>query len=204
VQGEIVIRTLRSQGLTPADVKLVELPSTSADVYINALLGGAIDVAPLGAGPPVKRYIERFGKDGAHILRHSPEPDDLVTLYVRDETLADPAKAAALRAYVKLWGRVQEWINQHPEEWAQTYYVAHEGLSPENARYAVEASGKSVVPARWDEAIARQQASIDLMAQTTHHAPFAAAQLFDRRFESIAAEGVAELRAHPDLQLAAR
>jgi sulfonate transport system substrate-binding protein len=197
VQGEIVIRTLRSQGLSPADVKLVELPSTSADVYINALLGGAIDVAPLGAGPPVKRYIERFGQDGAHILRHSPEPDDLVTLYVRDETLADPAKAAALRAYVKLWGRVQEWINQHPEEWAQTYYVAHEGLSPENARYAVEASGKSVVPARWDEAIARQQASIDLMAQTTHHAPFAAAQLFDRRFESIAAEGVAELRATP-------
>ncbi|MDB5447945.1 MAG: hypothetical protein JWQ97_3262, partial [Phenylobacterium sp.] len=87
VQGEIVIRTLQSQGLTPRDVTLVELPSTSADVYINALVGGGLDVAPIGAGPAVKRYLDHYGAQGAKVLRHSAERDDLVTLYVRDETL---------------------------------------------------------------------------------------------------------------------
>lgn len=191
VQGEIVIRTLQSQGLTPADVKLVELPSTSADVYINALAGGAIDVAPIAAGPAAKRYLDQFGPAGGKVLRHSPDRDDLVTLYVRDETLRDPGKAAALRAYVKLWGRAQQWISDHPEAWAQTYYVQHEGLSPEAAHSAVQALGKVDVPARWDQALALQQSSIDLMAQASRQPRFDAATLFDRRFEALAAEGAA-------------
>ena len=79
VQGEIVIRTLQSQGLTPSDVTLVELPSTSADVYINALVGGGLDVAPIGAGPAVKRYLDRFGRDGAKVLKSAnPQANAIV------------------------------------------------------------------------------------------------------------------------------
>jgi sulfonate transport system substrate-binding protein len=190
VQGEIVLRALESQGLGPKDVTLVELPSPSADIYVNALAGGLIDVAPIGAGAALKRYLDRFGKDGARAI-HSGFRDDFVTMYVREETLGDPAKAAALAAYVKVWGRAQAWINSHPDEWARVYYEANQGLSPGDARYVVQANGKAEVPRDWSQAIARQQGSIDLMARATGREPFLAARLFDRRFETLSADAFA-------------
>jgi sulfonate transport system substrate-binding protein len=196
VQGEIVLRTLESQGLTPKDVTLVELPSPSADIYVNALAGGLIDAAPIAAGAALKRYLDRFGKDGAKALK-SGFRDDFVTMYVREETLGDPAKAAALREYVRVWGRAQAWINSHPDEWAKVYYEANQGLSPEDARYVVRANGKAEIPRDWSEAIVRQQGSIDLMAEATGRRPFPAERLFDRRFETLSAEAFAQAGGGP-------
>jgi sulfonate transport system substrate-binding protein len=192
VQGEIVLRTLQSQGLTPKDVTLVELPSPSADVYINALAGGLLDAAPIAAGAPTKRYLDHFGRDGAKVLHHRGFRDDLTTLYVRQETLADPGKAAALRAYVRLWGRAAAWINDHPDEWKQTWFIENQGLSPGDAAFAVRAAGKYELPTDWSEAIGRQQATVDLMGEVNHRPRFDAAILFDRRFEHVAANGAAE------------
>ncbi|HEV7386326.1 MAG TPA: ABC transporter substrate-binding protein [Phenylobacterium sp.] len=191
VQGEIVQRVLQSQGLTAKDVTLVELPSPSADIYVNALSGGLIDVAPIGAGAALKRYVDRFGPDGAKVLK-SGVRDDFVTMYVPEATLKDPGKAAALRAYVGVWGRAQAWINSHPDEWAQVYYVANQGLSPEDARYVVRANGEAELPRDWTEAIERQQGSVNLMAQATGRKPFNAERLFDRRFETLSADAFAE------------
>lgn len=190
VQGEIVLRTLAAQGLTTRDVTLVELPSTG-DVYPNALVSGLVDVAPLGAGVATKRYLDNYAKDGAKIIRHPPFRDDLGNLYVREETLRDPAKAAALREYVKFWARAVEWTRTHKQEWAQAYYVKDQGLSPEDAQFLVAASGDPVIPRDWTEAIGLQQASIDLLAKEGGQKPFAATQIFDRRFETIAADAVA-------------
>jgi sulfonate transport system substrate-binding protein len=201
VQGEIVLRSLEAAGLTRRDVTLVELPSTSADLYINALVGGMIDVAPIAPGPAARRYVANYGARGARLIRHSPVRDDLADLYVRDETLQDPGKAAALKAYVKLWARAQAWIAEHPQEWAQIYYQNRQGLSVDDARFAVQTAGQPEIPARWDEAIALEQASIDLMARETHHPAFSAASLFDRRFEPVLAEASAEAARSP---LAAR
>lgn len=195
VQGEIVLRTLEAQHLTPKDVTLVELPSTSADVYVNALAGGLLDVAPIGAGAPVKRYLDRFGAQGAKVLKHAPYRDDLVTLYVREDTLRDPAKAAAIAAYVRLWGRVQAWTNAHPREGLEAYYAKNQGLTAADAAYAAQAVGRTTVPDDWGPAIGLQQASIDTMASVTGHRPFAAETLFDRRFERLAAGGVADFGA---------
>ncbi|HEY9236912.1 MULTISPECIES: ABC transporter substrate-binding protein [Phenylobacterium] len=193
VQGEIVLRTLAAQGLTTQDVTLVELPSTG-DVYPNALVTGLVDVAPLGAGVPTKRYLDNYAKDGGKVLRHPPFRDDLLNLYVREETLRDPAKAAALREYVKFWARAAEWTRTHKEEWAQAYYVKDQGLSLQDARFVVAASGDSVIPRDWSEAIALQQASIDTLAKAGGQKPFDAAQIFDRRFETIAADAVAPVK----------
>jgi sulfonate transport system substrate-binding protein len=195
VQGEIILRSLEAAHLTPKDVTLVELPSTSGDLYINALVGGLVDVAPIGAGAVAKHYADNYGAEGARIIRHSDVRDDLTDLYVRDETLEDPGKAAALRAYIKLWARANDWVASHPDEWAELYYVKSQGLSPADARYSVQASGQPDVPRRWDQAIALEQGSIDLMAAQTHHAPFAAASLFDRRFESVAADAFESAKA---------
>lgn len=203
-QGEVVIRTLISQGLTPKDVTLVELPSTSADVYINALVSGSIDVAPIGSGAAEKRYLERFGSDGAKVLSHGPARDDFLCLFVRQETLEDPAKAAAVRAYVQLWARAQTWMNAHPDEWAKAYYVDDQRLPLEDARYSVAAYGQAEIPVSWDKAIALQQDTIDLMARANQRPPFAAAGLFDRRFEPVAAESAAQEAGAAESKLAAR
>jgi sulfonate transport system substrate-binding protein len=189
VQGEIVLRTLKAQGLTQKDVTLVELPSTG-DVYPNALVSGLVDVAPLGAGVATKRYLDNYAKDGAKVLCHPPFRDDLTNLYVRTETLQDPAKAAALRAYVKLWARAVAWQAAHRQEWADAYYVRDQGLSPEDAAFVVRAAGEPVIPRDWTEAIAMQQASIDLLAAEGGQKPFDAETIFDRRFETIAADAV--------------
>jgi sulfonate transport system substrate-binding protein len=190
VQGEIVLRSLEAAHLTRNDVKLIELPSTGGNLYINALVGGLVDVAPIAAGAASKHYIDDYGSQGARLIRHSDVRDDLGDLYVRTETLQDPGKAAALRAYIKLWVRASNWVATHPDEWAKIYYEQNQGLSPADARYVVQVMGQPDVPRRWDEAIALQQASIDLMARETHRRPFPAASLFDRRFEAVIADAV--------------
>jgi sulfonate transport system substrate-binding protein len=202
VQGEIVLRSLEAAHLTTQDVKLVELPSTSGDVYISALVGGLVDVAPIGAGVVAKHYVDSYGAQGARLIPHSATRDDLTDLYVRTETLEDPGKAAALRAYVKLWARAQAWVADHHDEFARLYYVGREGLSPADARYTEQASGEPDIPRDWSEAIALEQASVNLMARQSGHRPFDAATLFDRRFEAVAADAMAERRPAAPSQVA--
>jgi sulfonate transport system substrate-binding protein len=203
VQGEVVLRSLQAAHLSTRDVKLVELPSTSGDVYISALVGGLVDVAPIGAGVVAKHYVDSYGAQGARLIPHSATRDDLTDLYVRTETLEDPGKAAALRAYVKLWARAQAWVAAHHDEFARLYYVGREGLSPADARYTEQTSGEPDIPRNWSEAIALEQASVDLMAEQSGHRAFDAATLFDRRFEAVAADAVTERPPAPAFQAVA-
>lgn len=197
VQGEVVLRSLEAAHLTRADVKLVELPSTGGDLYVNALVSHMVDVAPIGAGAVAKHYVDAYGPQGAAVIRHSAARDDLTLLYVRTETLADPGKAAALKAYVKVWARAQAWIAAHPDEWSRIYYQQNQGLSAEDARYVTQTNGLPDVPRNWDEAERMEQASVDLMARETHHPRFDAASLFDRRFEAVAWQAAAAQSAAP-------
>ena len=188
VQGEVVLRTLEAEGLTAKDVTLVELPSTGGDLYVNALAGGVVDVAPIAAGTQAKRYLDKFGSEGAQVLPHPPFRDDLTVLYVRQETLRDPAKAAALKAYVALWARAAEWVRGHPDEFADLYYAKDQGLSPADARYVVGAGGEPDIPRDWVSAVGMEQAAADVMARQTKRPAIAAESLFDRRFEAVAAD----------------
>jgi sulfonate transport system substrate-binding protein len=190
-QGELVLKVLKAQGLTPRDVTLVEAPSTAADAYINALVGGLVDAAPIGAGTPTRRYLENYGRDGARVLPHG-QRDDFTTLYVREEVLRDPAKAAALRQYVQLWARAIAWQNAHREEWARVYYQGDQGLSAADAAHAAAAEGRREIPADWAQAIALEQESIAVMAAETRRATFPAETLFDRRFEPVGAQAYAD------------
>jgi sulfonate transport system substrate-binding protein len=206
VQGEIVLRTLKAAGLTPRDVTLVELPSTG-DVYLNALAGGGVDAAPIGAGVPARRYLANYGKDGARLFHHSDDRDDLTDLYAREDVLRDPAKAAALAAYVKLWARASAWIQTHPDEWIATYYVKNQGVTRDDGAYIVRTSGVREVPRDWRDAVNIEQAAIDLLSRQTGRKVFDAGSLFDRRFETLAADAYAAGLAQagpPKVQLAVR
>lgn len=192
VQGEVVLKTLAAEGIPLSAVTLVELPSVGGDLYINALVGGEVDAAPIGAGAPGRKYEQKYGAQGGRLLRHSSFRDDLTNLYVRTETVQDPAKAAALAQYVRLWARAQAWIETHREEFARGYYQGNQGLSAEDAAYVVAAAGEAEVPATWAEALRLQQGSINLLAARNGQRVFNAADLFDRRFETIAARAYAE------------
>jgi len=190
VQAVVVLQTLKAAGLKPSDVQLVELPSSiGGDVYTNALASGEVDAAPLGAGIVAERYIRKFGRDGARLLKHPPFRDDAVLVYVPETVLADPGKAAALRIFVRYWGLAQAWINDHPEELARGYYGRHQGLPIDDGRLIVAANGKANVPGDWRRAHAVEQAAIDILGPQTGHPRLHAADLFDPRFESIAADG---------------
>lgn len=190
VQGEVVLRILRAQGLTTRDVALVELPHMG-DTYVNALASGSVDVAPIAAGELSKRYIAEHGAQGARVLKHGPFRDDLTVLYVRETTLRDPAKAAALREYVALWVRAAQWIETHREQWAQFYWQGYEGLSAQDARYQVESFGARYTPSDWSTAIQIERNAIALLAPAEAQKPFDAATLFDRRFEAVIAGALA-------------
>ena len=197
VQGEVVLRTLAGRHLAPSDVTLVEMPSTGADVYINALAAGQIDAAPIANGVAARHFLQSRGKDGARLLAHGPFRDDLSDLYVRTETLRDPAKAAALRRYVELWGKVQAWVETHPDQWSAAYWQKDQRLSPDDARFVIQAGGVRDIPADWGSAIAQEQSAIDIMAPQTGRKAFVADDIFDRRFAPIAAKAYAAGLAHP-------
>jgi sulfonate transport system substrate-binding protein len=188
-QGALVLRILEKAGLGQDDVKLVELPSTG-DVYPTALAAKQVDAAPLG-GVQIKRYLSKYKADGGSTLRHGLR-DDPGHLYSPAKVLDDPAKAAALAAYVKVWGKAQRWIEDHPEEWLEGYYVKDQGLSREDGQYLIDAAGKRDVPLSWKEAIERHQQTIDLLAREQKKPELVAADLYDTRYEPIAGTAFAE------------
>lgn len=188
-QGALVLRTLEAAGLTRDEVTLVELPSTG-DVYPVALAAGQVDIAPLG-GTNIAHYLAQYGGDGARTVDHGIR-DDPSHLWAPQWVLDDPAKAAAAAEYVRLWARATEWINDNPEEFIQGYYVKDQNLTYEDGKAAVEQTGIQIIPASWDEVIARHTHTIALLAEATGNQPFSAEDIFDRRFEKLGAEALSK------------
>ena len=186
-QGALVLRILDKAGLTTDDVELVELPSTG-DVYPTALGNGEVDAAPIGS-VNIRRYLDQYGPDGGTTIHHGLR-DDPTHLWVPTSVVADPEKAAAIRQFVQVWARAQVWINEHPEEWIQGYYIEDQGLSYDDGAYLVEQEGDPDIPADWSDAIERHQQTIDLLAAELGNEPFDAELLYDRRFESVGAEAI--------------
>lgn len=179
-QGAVVLRVLREAGLTQDDVELVEMQSVD-DVYVNALGSKQVDVAPLGQAL-VASYVAKYARDGGTTIPPGVR-DDAWTLYAPVETVEDAGKAAALKKYVGVWAKAQQWISEHPDEFAQGYYVEHEGLTPADAKEIVRSLGKTTVPADWADFIQRHQETADLLAEEQGQKEVAVEDLYDRRFE---------------------
>ncbi|WBQ05293.1 ABC transporter substrate-binding protein [Kribbella sp. CA-293567] len=186
-QGALVLKALKKAGLTKQDVEFVELPSTG-DVYASALAAKQVEVAPIG-GVQIKRYLAKYGKDGATTIRHGIR-DDATHLYGPAESLEDAGKAAAIRAYVAAWGVAQQWIDQHPKEWIEGYYVKDQGLTEADGQWLVQNAGHPDISADWSEAIKRQQETIELLAKETGNKVIQAADLYDLRFQTVASDAI--------------
>ncbi|HET6296381.1 MAG TPA: ABC transporter substrate-binding protein [Kribbella sp.] len=186
-QGALILKVLKKAGLTKEDVKLIELPSTG-DVYPNALAAKQVDVAPIG-GVSIKRYLTKYGKDGGTTIQHGIR-DDAGHLYVPTSSLEDEGKAAAIRAYVAAWGVAQDWIDKHPKEWIEGYYVKDQGLTAEDGQWLVDNAGKPDISADWSDAIKRHQETIELLATETKNPVIQATDLYDLRFQSVAVDAI--------------
>ncbi len=188
-QGSVVLRTLSRYGIRKDEVTLVPLPSRN-DVYVNALKSHLVDAAPLGVTVFTKHYIDDYGRDGARILTPAGVLENPIDLWVRTETLKDPAKAAALKLYLQAYIRAQRWVDTHREEWIQAYYIQNQGLSRADADYLVNSTGEFVFLGNWDQAIRDEQETVNFMARETGQKPFDARRIFDRRFEAVAAQAL--------------
>lgn len=185
-QGVVVLRALKEAGLKNTDVELVALPSTQ---FLTALQSAQVDVAPLGE-PTLTKYLDQYGKDGARGIR-TDVVDLLTVLWAPIEVLDDPEKAKAVRSFVPLWARGQVWAWEHPDEWIDTYYVKDQGVSEEDGRRIVDSQDKPQFPVAWDEALDWEQETADLLAEGGFVPEQKVAELFDRRFEGLAARAVA-------------
>jgi sulfonate transport system substrate-binding protein len=188
-QGALVLNVLREAGLTQDDVELVEMQSVD-DAFSVALAGKQVDVAPLGQSL-AKTYLAKYERDGASTIDTGVR-DDAWTLYAPTTVLEDADKAAAIKEYVGVWAKAQQWISEHPDEFAQAYYVDHEGLSPEDAKYVVDALGEFTVPTSWDEFIARHQQTVDTLVKEQDQEPLDVETIYDRRFEKAIAAALSD------------
>ncbi|MDR7254648.1 sulfonate transport system substrate-binding protein [Nocardioides sp. BE266] len=186
-QGAVVLNVLREAGLTQDDVQLVEMQSVD-DAFSVSLAGKQVDVAPLGQSL-AKTYLAKYERDGATTIAPGVR-DDAWTLYAPTTVLEDADKAAAIKEYVGVWAEAQQWISDHPDEFAEAYYVDHEGLTPEDAAYVVKALGQFTVPTNWDEFIARHQQTVDTLVEAQDQEPLDVATIYDRRFEKAIAAAV--------------
>ena len=187
-QGVIVLRTLADAGIPLDQVKLVELRSSQ---FLTALQGKQIDAAPMG-GTPLAQYLHQYRSEGGSALKTSAI-DALSILWVPTKVLQDSAKLAAVTEFVKFWARATVYSWEHPEEWNQKFFVDNEGLTAEDGDIIRKEEGKPYFPTNWDDAIKWEQETIDLVTKSGWFgSSFPAEQLFDRRFEKVAAAEVAD------------
>ncbi|MGJ5751430.1 sulfonate transport system substrate-binding protein [Streptomyces puniciscabiei] len=186
-QGVVLLRALKQAGLTYDEVKLVPLTSNQ---FLTALQSGQVDVAPL-ANSQAPAYLKQYEAKGARTI-----PTDVVDLlnllWAPQSVLNDPAKAAAIAAYIPQWAKGQVWQYEHPDVWNEEFYVKTQNLTLEQARGISRLANKPLFPPSWAEAIKWEQETADLLAAGGFVEKFDVGSLFDHRFESIAAKAVPE------------
>ncbi|GGW37407.1 hypothetical protein GCM10010503_11720 [Streptomyces lucensis JCM 4490] len=186
-QGVVLLRALKKAGLKYDDVSLVPLTSNQ---FLTALQSGQVDVAPL-ANSQAPAYLEKYRSKGAHTIT-TDVVDLLNLLWAPQSVLSDPAKAAAVAAYIPAWAKGQVWAYEHPDAWNEEFYVKTQNLTPDQARSITALANKPLFPPSWDEAVKWEQETADLLAEGGFVKKFDVSSLFDHRFESIAAKAVPE------------
>lgn len=186
-QGVVLLRALKQAGLTYDEVKLVPLTSNQ---FLTALQSGQVDVAPL-ANSQAPAYLKQYEAKGARGI-----PTDVVDLlnllWAPQSVLNDPAKAAAVAAYIPQWAKGLVWQYEHPDVWNEQFYVRTQNLTLQQAQGITRLANKPLFPPSWGEAIKWEQETADLLAEGGFVKKFDVSSLFDHRFESIAAKAVPE------------
>ncbi|MEU9989743.1 ABC transporter substrate-binding protein [Streptomyces sp. NPDC048045] len=184
-QGVVLLRALKQAGLKYDDVTLVPLTSNQ---FLTALQSGQVDVAPL-ANSQAPAYLKQYEGKGARTVT-TGVVDLLNLLWAPQSVLNDPAKAAAIAAYIPQWAKGLVWQYEHPDVWNEEFYVKTQNLTLDQARSISRLANKPLFPPSWDEAVTWEQETADLLAEGGFVKKFDVSSLFDHRFESLAAKAV--------------
>ncbi|MFI6659377.1 ABC transporter substrate-binding protein [Streptomyces sp. NPDC050523] len=184
-QGVVLLRALKKAGLAYDDARLVPLTSNQ---FLTALQSGQVDIAPL-ANSQAPAYLQQYEAKGARVIT-TDVVDLLNLLWAPVTVLNDPAKAAAVAAYIPAWAKGQVWTYEHPDAWNEQFYVKTQNLTLAQAQGITELANKPLFPPSWTEAIRWEQETADLLAEGGFVKKFDVSSLFDHRFEDIAAKAV--------------
>ncbi|WP_340541075.1 ABC transporter substrate-binding protein [Nocardioides sp. GXZ039] len=183
-----ILLLLDKLGLSPDDVEMVEMPTTTPDVYLRALANDQVDVAPLNLNRGhLQQYLAQYGDKGGSYFQPGVR-EDAYMLIANGEVLRDSEKAAAMKQFTEVWQEAQLWINENPKEFAAGYYSKVLGLPVPAAEELVENLGTFDVPKDWSESMKRFQVNADLLAEFQDMEELDVNDLFDRRFEPDAPE----------------
>jgi sulfonate transport system substrate-binding protein len=113
-----LVAVLKQAGLTTKDVSIVNLQPAQAAAAFSS---GQVDAWDVWS--PFAEQSE--AQHGARILVNGAPIGKTYSFEVASRTaLADPAKAAAIRDYLKLIAQAHAWANTHQSVWAQTWSKA--------------------------------------------------------------------------------
>ncbi|KXO88369.1 hypothetical protein AXK56_13630 [Tsukamurella pulmonis] len=157
----MVLRLLRSAGLSKHDVQLVPLQLTEVG---EALGAGQIDVAPL-MEPISTKY--RLAHPDAQVLPDAlsqAAQSGLMFLYSPQSALANPARAAALKRLSAAIDRARAWADADKNRWIDTYYAGALKIPAAVGRIAYEGQGTWRALPLDRALVARQQDTIDTLA----------------------------------------
>jgi len=191
-QQAIVLRALAKANLKTSDVELVRLQLAD---FNDAVRTGQVDVAPLNE-PRLTRFLKTPGSSTVPVSESDGTGTGLSFVYARREAIQDEAKAAALQAFVAAYIRAVHWSDVHPDQWVQKYYVESQKISPEDGKRIVDSLGKWAFPHLDDALVARQQATIDVIAKAGQlPKKIKATDGFDLRFDGVVTKTVNEIGA---------
>jgi sulfonate transport system substrate-binding protein len=132
----VLLQGLHSAGLTLADITSVNLPATQV---VAALEGGSVDAA---ISSPVLDLSYLASHPGAKVIAGPNDITDKVSFLIADSaTLQNPAKVAALGNYIARLVHAYSWVNAHPTQWAQDFYVAQYKLPLSTAQQLLSQAG---------------------------------------------------------------
>lgn len=188
-QQAAVLRSLDKADLSTDDVELVRLQLAE---FLDAVRTSQVDVAPL-IEPNITRFLRT---DGASLVPAEETRGiypGLAYLYARREVTNDPAKSAALAALVGAFVRAYQWVNTHPAEWKQQYYVDNQKVTAEDADRIVKSLGEYTFPHLDQNLIDRQQQTVDVI-DAAGHLPrtVQASDGFDLRYDTVITEAVTQ------------
>jgi sulfonate transport system substrate-binding protein len=148
-----LVAVLKQAGLTVKDVTIENLQPAQA---LAAFASGHVDAWDVWSP-----YIEQArAQDGARVLVNGAPIGKTFAFEVASRgALADPAKAAAIRDYLKLINQAHAWANTHPSEWGATWAKAT-GL-PATVMTRAAGDSTAVVAPITSAAIASEQSIAD-------------------------------------------
>lgn len=183
-QQAVVLRNLKAAGISPKDVKFVNLDVAD---FVDGLTSHQIDAAPLKE-PDRAHYLAQVKSGSVVVLPNAPSASTEISyIYASASALSNPATASALRDFAIHYYRAIQWENTHIQQWETGYLIDNQKLTQASADAVVKGQGTITIPGFTPALIAEQQATVDLLqaAGVFGGGKLNAAEEFDMQFANL-------------------